>query len=382
MIKALLGAIAVLVIAAAIIFSGIAPRVRARTALREQTGITAAPPVAVVHATRAAHAEEVTLPASLQAYVDAPIYARTNGYLKRWYFDIGARVKPGDLLAEIDSPEIDQQLRQSREELNTAQANLKLAEITADRYSGLFKTDSVAKQDVDNAIQDAAAKSAVVKSAQANVDRLQQLVGFEKVLAPFAGVVTARNTDVGQLIQSGPSTGTVRELFHVATIDKLRVFINVPQIYSQDTKPGMPVGLSVPEMPGRRFSGTLVRTADSMDPATRTLLVEADFQNPGGKLFPGAYAEVHFGIKGSLQTLVIPATSLMFRSEGLRVPVVAAGSKIALLSVTVGRDFGNSIEVLSGLPADATIVANPPDSLVEGEVVRVVQPKQAKAVEE
>jgi RND family efflux transporter MFP subunit len=376
----ILGFVVALALVAALVFSGIAPRLRARQALAELTQITAAPPVAVVHASHAAKAEEVILPANIQAFVDAPIFARTNGYLKRWYFDIGAHVKQGDLLAEIDSPEIDQQLQQAREELNTAQANLRLSQITAERYSGLFKTDSVAKQEVDNAVQDEAAKSATVKSAQANVDRLLQMVSFEKVLAPFTGVVTARNTDVGQLIQSGPDQGgtVTRELFHVATVDKLRVFINVPQVYSHETKPGMHADLTVPEMPGRRFTGTVVRTSDAIDPATRTLLVEVDLPNTAGLLFPGAYAEVHFALKNNEQTLVIPATSLIFGTQGLRVPVIAPGSKISLLPVIVGRDFGTTVEILSGLPADAAIVSNPPDSLVEGEKVRVMQPKHAK----
>jgi RND family efflux transporter MFP subunit len=375
-----LGFVVALVLVAALVFSGIAPRLRAHQALVELTNLTAAPPVAVVHASRAAKAEEVILPANIQAFLDAPIYARTNGYLKHWYFDIGAHVKQGDLLAQIESPEVDQQLQQAREELNTAQANLHLSQITAERYSGLFKTDSVAKQDVDNAVQDEAAKAATVKSAQANVDRLLQLVSFEKVIAPFTGVVTARNTDVGQLIQQGPSQGgtSPRELFHVATVDKLRVFINVPQVYSHETKPGMHSDLTVPEMPGRRFTGTIVRTADAIDPATRTLLVEVDIPNGAGLLFPGAYAEMHFGLKNNQQTLVIPATSLIFGTQGLHVPVIAAGSKISMLPVIVGRDFGTTVEILSGLPADSTIVANPPDSLVEGEAVRVIQPKHAK----
>jgi RND family efflux transporter MFP subunit len=338
--------------------------------------------VAVIHPTRAAPSEEVVLPGNIQAFIDAPIYARTNGYLKRWYFDIGVRVKQGQLLAEIESPEVDQQLQQAREDLSTAQANLRLAQITATRYTGLFKTDSVAKQDVDNAVQDAAAKSTAVKSAQANVARLEQMVGFEKILVPFDGVVTARNTDTGQLIESGSSGGPTRELFHIAAVNKLRVFVNVPQVYSHDTRPGIHSDLAMPEIPGRRFTGTLVRTADAIDPATRTLLVEVDVPNTAGLLFPGAYTEVHFKIKANSETLIIPSTSLIFRSQGLRVPVIKAGNRVALIPVIVGRDFGNTIEVLSGLSADAVVIANPPDSLVEGETVRIVQPKSLKEVEE
>jgi RND family efflux transporter MFP subunit len=371
-----------IVIAAGIVIAGIAPRLRARQALREETDRLAAPPVNVIHPSRAAHAEEVVLPGNIQAFTDAPIYARTNGYLKRWYFDIGARVKAGALLAEIESPEIDQQLQQAREELNTAQANLRLGQLTAERYTNLFKTDSVAKQDVDNAVQDAAAKGATVKSAEANVARLEQLVGFEKVYAPFDGVVTARNTDVGQLIESGSSGGATRELFHMAALDRLRVFVNVPQSYSHDAKPGMRVDLTLPEIPQRRFNGTLVRTAGAMDPATRTLTVEVDVSNTARLLFPGAYAEVHFKIQATTETLVIPSTSLIFRGNGLRVPVVENGNRIALKTVTVGRDFGNTIEIVAGLPADASVVANPPDSLVEGEPVRVMPARQENQVED
>ena len=371
-----------IVIAAGIVIAGIAPRLRARQTLREETDRLAAPPVNVVHPSRAAHAEEVVLPGNIQAFTDAPIYARTNGYLKRWYFDIGARVKAGALLAEIESPEIDQQLQQAREELNTAQANLRLGQLTAERYTNLFKTDSVAKQDVDNAVQDAAAKGATVKSAEANVARLEQLVGFEKVYAPFDGVVTARNTDVGQLIESGSSGGAARELFHMAALDRLRVFVNVPQSYSHDAKPGMRVDLTLPEIPQRRFNGTLVRTAGAMDPATRTLTVEVDVSNAARLLFPGAYAEVHFKIQATTETLVIPSTSLIFRGNGLRVPVVENGNRIALKTVTVGRDFGNTIEIVAGLAADASVVANPPDSLVEGEPVRVMPARQENQVED
>jgi RND family efflux transporter MFP subunit len=369
-------------VAAGIAISGIAPRLRARQNLREETDRLAAPPVNVIHPARATRAEEVVLPGNIQAFTDAPIYARTNGYLKRWYFDIGAHVKTGALLAEIESPEIDQQLQQAREELNTAQANLRLGQLTANRYTDLFKTDSVARQDVDNAVQDAAAKAATVKSAQANVARLEQLVGFEKIYAPFDGILTARKTDVGQLIESGSSGGAARELFHMAAIDRLRVFVNVPQVYSHDAKPGMLIDLTLPEMPGRRFTGKLVRTAGSIDPTTRTLTVEVDVSNTAGLLFPGAYAEVHFKIQSSAETLTVPSTSLIFRGKELRIPVVENGNRIVLKAVTPGRDFGNTIEILSGLSAGAAVVANPPDSLVEGETVRVVPARQENQAED
>ncbi len=378
LIRKLLFAFVFLVVVGVLVFSGIAPRLRARQALRQETDLTAAPAVTVLKPTRGAPSEEVVLPGNIQAFVDAPIYARTSGYLKRWYFDIGAHVKQGQLLAEIESPEVDQQLSQAREQVNTAKANLQLAQITATRYTDLFKTESVAKQDVDNAVQTAAAREADVKSAQANVARLQQMVDFEKVYAPFNGVITARNTDTGQLIQSGSTQN--HELFHIAAVDRLRVFVNVPQIYSHETTPGMSADLTLQDMPGRRFSGKLVRTADSLDPATRTLLVEVDVPNNAGQLFPGAFTEVHFKVKTGSTTLNIPSTSLIFRSQGLRVPVVKNG-KTELVTVTTGRDFGNTVEILSGLDPDADVVDNPPDAIVQGETVRVLKGKAAKPAE-
>jgi RND family efflux transporter MFP subunit len=377
-IRAIILLVIVLGGVAVLVASGILPRLRARKALLRQTTLEAEPAVTVVRPERGSPGEEIVLPGNIQAFIDAPIYARTNGYLTKWYFDIGAHVKRGQLLAEIESPEVDQQLQQARAELATDEADLRLAQITAERYVGLFKTDSVAKQDVDNAVQNAAAKNAVVKSAQANVRRLEQLVSFEKVYVPFDGVITARNTDIGQLIDSGSAGGTQRELFHVAAVDRLRVFVNVPQVYSHATKPGIKGDLTLPEIAGRRFEGTLVRTADAIDPATRTLLAEVDVVNSTGLLFPGAYTEVHFKIKSNGSTLIIPSTSLVFRSEGLRVPIVVDGNRAKMAPVSLGRDFGNTVEVLSGLSDDAAVIANPPDSLVDGEVVRVVATKPAK----
>lgn len=380
-VRSVLMALIVLIIVAVVVVSGIIPRMRAQKALQQETKLSAEPEIAVTKPQVAVPSEELVLPGNIQAFIDAPIYARTNGYLKRWYFDIGSHVKEGQLLAEIESPEVDHQLTQAKEDLATAQANLHLAQITASRYVDLFKTDSVAKQDVDNAVQDAAAKSTTVKSAQANALRLQQMVDFEKIYAPFDGVITARNTDIGQLIDSGSSGGPGRELFHIAAVSRLRVFINVPQVYSHATRPGIIADLTLPELPGRRFPGKLVRTADAMDPATRTLLVEVDVVNGTGLLFPGAYTEVHFHTQSNARTLIVPSASLIFRSEGLRIPVVR-GNRVSLLPVVVGRDFGNTIEVLSGLSADASVVLNPPDSLVDGELVRVVPTKQANSGEE
>ncbi len=379
MIKGVLFTVGLVIVAALLVVSGILPRLRARQALTQETNYTAAPAVTVVKPTRGAPAEEVVLPGNMQAFVDAPIYARTSGYLKRWYYDIGAHVKQGQLLAEIESPEVDQQLAQARENLVSAQADLQLAHITATRYTDLFKTDSVAKQDVDNAVQNEASHTAAVKAAQANVARLQQMVDFEKVYVPFSGVVTARNTDIGQLVQSGSQQN--HELFHVASIDRLRVFVNVPQVYSPQTRPGLSADLMLPELPGRRFPGKLVRTSDSFDPATRTITVEIDVLNQDSQLLPGAYSEVHFKMKPQSGTLIIPATSLIFRAQGLRVPVVRDG-KAVLIPITTGRDFGNTVEILSGLSMDDLVIASPPDSLVEGEKVRVVPAKSNAQAEE
>jgi RND family efflux transporter MFP subunit len=369
--------LAVLIVAAFVIVAGILPRLHQREALRKETDYTAAPTVTAVRPGRQAPAEEVVLPGNIQAFTDAAIYARTNGYLRKWYFDIGAHVNKGQLLAEIESPEVDQQLQQAREDRDTADANLKLAQMTAARYTDLFKTDSVAKQEVDNAVQDAAAKASLLKSAQANVGRLEKMVSFEKLYVPFDGVVTARNTDIGQLIESGSAGGPTRELFHVASIDKLRVFVNVPQTYSHETKPGMKVDLTLPEVPGKRIAGTLTRTADSFDPVTRTLLVEVDVVNTGRLLFPGAYTETHFKVSTRSATFLVPPTALVFRSEGLRAATVVNGNRAALVPVTLGRDFGTQVEVVSGLTENSMVIENPPDSLVNGETVRVVAPTRS-----
>ncbi len=370
-LRGILFLVLVLVVAGVLITLGILPRLRARQVLADQTDYLASPAVTTIHPRAAAPAEEVVLPGSIQAFKDAPIYARTSGYLKKWNYDIGAHVKEGATLAVIESPEVDEQLLQARNDLQTAQANLKLAQITEQRYSDLFKTDSVAKQDVDNAVQDAAAKAATVKSAQANVARLEQLVGFEHLTAPFDGIVTARNTDVGQLIESGSSGGPTRELFHMATVNKLRVFVNVPQQYSHEAVPGVHADLTLPELPGRRFGGLIARTSGAFDPATRTLPVEVDVVNSTGLLFPGSYTEVHLKVRPRSPALMVPPTSLLFRSDGLRAATVVNGHA-SLLPVTLGRDFGNEVEVVAGLTPQTTLIVSPPDSLVNGEAVRIV----------
>jgi RND family efflux transporter MFP subunit len=365
-----------LVIAVLLVIFGILPRIQARTALRQETLRMAVPTVAVVQPKRSAPAQEIVLPANVQAFADAPIYARTNGYLKRWYVDIGSRVKEGQLLAEIDTPEVTQQLRQARADLGTAQANLNLSKITADRFQGLLKTDSVSKQESDNAAGDYEAKQANVQSAQANVKRLEELQSFQRIYAPFSGVITARNTDVGALINSGSSSGNGNELFHITQPDKLRVYVSVPQIYSQAAKAGITADLTLAEFPGRRFQGKLVRTANAIDPISRTLLVEIAVDNPTGQLFTGSYAEVHFKLPTPTTSLILPVNTLLFRSEGLRVATVGQGQKVELKQITIGHDFGSEVEVVAGLNGKEDVIVNPPDSLVEGEAVRIAQTQQ------
>jgi RND family efflux transporter MFP subunit len=361
-----------LAVVVTVVISGIVPRVRARAALRAETNRRAVPAVIVVQPKRAAPGQEIVLPANVQAFKDAPIYARTNGYLKRWYADIGAHVRQGQLLAEIDTPEVDQQLHQARADLSTAEANMHLSEITATRYQGLLKSDSVSQQDADNATSDFAAKKAIVLSGQANVHRLQDLQSFQKIYAPFEGIITQRNTDIGQLIDSGSSGGAKSELFHIAAPGKLRVYVNVPQIYSRLTKPGLKADLTLAEFPGRHFEGTLVRTADAIELASRTLLVEIEVRNPTGELLSGAYAEVHLKIPGSVAAFTIPVNTLLFRAEGLRVASVQDG-KASLIPVTLGRDYGSDVEVLTGLNGEEKLVVNPPDSIVSGQRVRLAQ---------
>jgi len=361
----------VLAIVACVVIAGLVPRLKARAELRAQTNDLAVPNVSVVHPQLGAPQAEIVLPGNIEAFTDAPIYARTNGYLKNWYADIGAHVKSGQLLADIETPEVDQQLDQARADLNTARANRSLAEITAARYQGLLQTDSVSKQDVDNATSDFEAKKAMVASAESNVKRLEELQSFEKIYAPFDGVITARNTDIGHLINSGAG-GPATELFHIAATQTLRVYINVPQDYSQAAKPGLTADLTLEEFPGRRFKGTLVRTAKAIDPASRTLLVEVDVQNPTGELLPGAYAEVHLKVPSGAATVILPVSALIFRSQGLQVGVVESGNRAALRKITLGRDFGTDVEVVSGLTPEDSVIVNPPDSLVEGEIVRPV----------
>ena len=372
-------AIIAVIVVIAIVVAGVVPRLRAKSALRVETNSLAVPQVQVLQPKRGAPAQEIVLPGNIQAFIDAPIYARTNGYLKAWYFDIGAHVKQGQLLAVIETPEVDQQLLQARADLNTAQANLNLSQITYNRFEGLKNTDSVSTQDVDNAAGDYAAKKATVDSAQSNVNRLADLQSFEKIYAPFDGVVTARNTDVGQLIDSGSSGGVGRELFHVAAIRTLRVYINVPQQYSVAARPGILADLTLAQFPGRKFQGKLVRTANAINLASRTLLVEVDVDNSTGELLPGAFTEVHLKIPTDIPSYILPVNTLIFRAEGLQVATVETRDKVELaklVSITLGRDFGATVEVVSGITDADRVIVSPPDSLVDSEQVQITQPNQ------
>ncbi|MDQ6892111.1 MAG: efflux RND transporter periplasmic adaptor subunit [Acidobacteriota bacterium] len=351
---------------------GIVTRVRARTSLAEDARKTAAPYVSVFIPERGAPRQELLLPGTAQAFTDAPIYARTAGYLKKWYADIGARVRKGQLLAEIDSPEIEQQLQAAKADLASAKANERLARLTTDRYLELAKSDSVSKQDADNAAQGFAARQAATQSAEANVRRLQQMVSFERIEAPFDGVITARNTNVGQLVDVGSSGGPARELFHIATTDRLRVFVGVPQTASNAAAPGLPVEVDIAERPGRPFAGQIVRNARAIDPATGTMLVEIDLDNKNGEILPGAAVKVHLKMSSGAPTLLLPVSALLFRAEGPRVATVGRDNRARLVAVSIGRDYGDRVEVISGLAPGVPIVDSPPDSLVDGSPVRVV----------
>jgi RND family efflux transporter MFP subunit len=351
---------------------GVWSRVRARTALSSETAQVARQAVSVVPPKRTAPAQEIILPGNVQPFIASPIYSRTNGYLKKWYVDIGARVTQGQLLAVIETPEVDQQLQQSISNLNTAKANLALAETTRNRYQGLLQDNAVSQQDVDNAVGTYNANRATVEANQANVRQLEALQSFEKIYAPFSGVITARNIDIGDLINSGSSGGVKTDLFHISQPGTLRVYVNVPEEYSQGVKTGMTADLSLAEFPGRKFQGKLVRTADAINMTTRTLLIEIDVDNPAGTLLTGSYAEVHLAIPAQAFTFLLPVNTLIFRSEGLRVGIVKDG-KVVLTAVTPGHDFGNEIEIVAGLKADDQVVINPPDSIVSGQAVEIVQ---------
>src|SRR3954468_551539 len=369
---AVIGGVLLLAVGMGLAFWGISTRAKSLDVVTKETRELAVPTVSVIAPERGAPQQEIVLPGTMQAFADAGIYARVPGYLHKWYVDLGARLRSGQLMADSDTPEIDQQLDQARADLATADANARLAQTTAERYRDLIRTDSVSKQDLDNANGSLEAKATAVTSAKANLKRLEQLKGFEKITAPFDGVVTARSTDVGALIDSGSNA---KELFHVAAVHRLRVFVNVPEIHSRAAVTGMTADLTLSEFPGRAFTGTLARTAQSIDVASRTLLTEIDVENARGELLPGSYAEVHLKLPTAQSTYKLPINAIIFRTEGVRVAGVGANGKGALLPVTLGRDYGNSLEVVSGLDGSERIIVNAADSIEAGQAVRIAESK-------
>ncbi len=367
--------VAVIAVALTLATVGVAARLINRAELRDRAEDAAIPTVAVVAVKLAPPTQDLVLPGTVDAWADAALYARTNGYLKKWNFDIGATVKAGDVLAEIETPEVDQQARQADADLAQAQANEQLAKSTADRYRDLFKQHYVSKQDLDDRISNLAAKRALLDSAKANLQRLKETQGFQKLVAPFDGTVTARHTDVGQLVSNAAGT----ELFHIADVHKLRVFVQVPQAYAPSAQPGLDADVSFAERPDHPYPAKIVRTSNALDPATRTLRTELEVDNGKGELLPGAYAEVHFKLAGPADTLRIPANALIFRAEGMQVAAVTPDNKVQLKPVTLGRDFGTEVEVLSGVSRDERVIVNPSDSIGPDSVVRIAPEKPAPA---
>ena len=341
--------------------------------LAKETERESVPTVAVIHPTSEKPDEELVLPGSLQAFEESPIYARTNGYLLRWYKDIGSRVTKGDLLADIDTPEVDQELMQARATRQQIVAQMDLAKINSDRYLSLRTTDSVSQQEADQQASGYRQAKANLDANDANVRRLEELEAFKHVYAPFSGVLTKRNVDPGALINA---SGTGKELFDIARVDPLRVYVNVPQAYAPAIKNGMEAWVTLQELPGQKFKGTVARTAESIDPITRTLLTEVDVPNKDGHLLPGSFGEVHFrpGISG--QKVTLPVNAMLFRQEGTRVAVVGSDNKVRLRPITIGRDYGNTLEILGGVGVEDQVVVNPADSLEEGQQVNVAPQSQ------
>ena len=363
----------ILLIAAVILaIWGVVSRVRGREKVGQETSQEAIPVVRTAKPTASPASDELVLPGNVTAFIEAPIYARTSGYLKRWYTDIGTPVKRGQLLAEIETPEVDQQLRQSKSDLATAAANARIATSTDVRWKGLLVNKAVSPQDAETRAASAEAAQATAASAQANVGRLEELESFKRVVAPFDGVVTARNTDIGALINAGQTTGS--QLFRVSDVTRLRVYVQVPEQYAPQVQPGVAAQLRFNEHPGVEYPAKVVRTAQALDPTLRTLQVELQVDNSKGELFPGAYAEVHFKLPGNAKTLRVPATALVFRAAGLQIATVEQDNHVKLHSVSQGRDFGTTVELLSGVTANDVIIVNPPDSLTDGAEVRLAKP--------
>jgi RND family efflux transporter MFP subunit len=366
-----------LIVALVLAVWGEVSRVHARSALTQGAAQAAVLNVVTVTPNRTPLGEELVLPGTVQAFIEAPVYARTSGYLKDWQTDIGTEVTKGQLLGEIETPEVDQQLTQAQADLATARANESLSNSTNARWKGLLATDSVSKQDADEKAGDAAAKKAAADSAAANVARLRELESFKRVVAPFTGVITARNTDIGALINAGQASGT--DLFRIADTHKLRIYVQVPEAYASVTGPGLQAELHFAEFPHKVFAAKTVRTSNALDPSSRTLQVELELDNAKREVFPGSYAEVHFKLPASAESLRLPADTVLFRSAGLQVATVDAEKRVKLKSIVQGRDFGNTIEILSGLGADEAVIVNPPDSITDGVSVRIAAPPAAQS---
>lgn len=357
--------------------AGLLPRLSAKEALHKQVEELNVTAVAVIRPKPGAAAQDLVLPGNVEAFLETPIYARTSGYLKRWHVDIGSRVRAGQLLAEIEAPEVDDQLQQARADVATAQANYEVANKTATRWTELSQSGMVSKQDADQANGTMRARLAAVESAKFNVARLEKLQSFQRIYAPFDGVVTSRNVDVGALIDAGGGQG--RALFHLAAANRLRVYVQVPQIYSRVAVPGVETELVLSEFPNRRFPAKLVRTSGTIDRETRTMLAEIDVDNRSGELLPGAYAQVHLKLHADRPALVLPVNTLLFRPEGTQVAVVGSDQRVLLKTVTLGRDFGTEVEVAEGLDATDAVILNPSDSISGGTKVRVVTPAEGEA---
>lgn len=365
---AVLVVVAVLLIAGAVIT--LVLRLGERRALAKETESLAVPTVIVIQPKAEPPQHDLVLPSTLEAFTESPIYARTSGYVAHWYKDIGSRVEKGQLLADIDTPEVDQELMQAQAARDQAQAQLSLAKTSAERWETLRKMDAVAQQETDEKTSGFTQGEAALASATANVRRLQQLESFKHVYAPFTGTVTRRNTDIGALINAGNS-GSNQELFVVAQLDPIRVYVAVPEIYASAVRTGLVATIELPSYPGQHFAGKVARSAESIDPATRTLRTEIDVPNRDGKLFPGSYAQVHFGLNVTTARMSVPVNALLFRAEGPRAAVVGNDGKVHLKPVTIGQDYGTDVEILSGIDANDAIVLNPSDSLEEGQPVNL-----------
>jgi RND family efflux transporter MFP subunit len=371
-----IGIIAVIV-ALLVVAWGIFSRHRSDSELKDWTQDQATPTVSVITPKPMDSGNSLVLPGNVQAFNSAPLYARTNGYVSKWFVDIGSPVKTGQIMAVIDIPDVDQQLVAARADLQTAKANEALASTTSARWATLLKQDAVSKQETDEKSGDFAAKRAVTNAAAANVSRLVALQGFSRITAPFGGVVTSRSTQIGQLVSAG--AGTAQPLFTVSDVSKMRIYVRVPQVYSAELKPGLHAQLTLPEYPGRAFDAVMTRSADAVDQQSGTVLVELQAANGNGALKPGAYAQVKFPITGTSGSVVVPASAILYRSDGTLIATVGPDNKAVLHQIKIGRDMGDTLEVIAGLSQNDRLIDSPPDSMENGDPVKIALPKQQQS---